>query len=95
MYSDVDEGTYILQSLLGLNLHNRNKRIVGLQQILALRHISHGAHGKWAAEPSLAYGRELGRFNQFSCVVDRVEQGNDDAMRAGIQGACAMLTDAH
>lgn len=78
---------HILQRLLGLNLHNRNQRVVGLQQILGLRDVPHRAHGKRAAKPSLPHGRELGRLDQPSRVVCRVEEGNDDAVGTGVKRA--------
>lgn len=78
--------TYILQRLLGLDLHDRQERIIGRLQILELRNTARRAHRERASEASPSRRREFRGFDQFPGVVGGVQQGNDDAVGAAVEG---------
>ncbi len=79
--------SYILQSLLSLNLNNCEQRIVRLLQILRRRLPTERSHRKGRPEPAAALRRKLGRSDQPAGVVGGTQKRHDDAMRAGIKGS--------
>lgn len=83
--------TYILQRLLGLDLHDRQERIIGRLQIFELRNTARRAHGERASKASPSCGREFRGFDQFPGVVGGVQQRNDDAVGAGVEGPCITI----
>lgn len=45
--------------------------------------------GEWRAETALADGWEFGGFNELFGVGDGVEEGDEDAVGAGVESAWA------
>lgn len=77
----VDGGNLVHGSerLVRLNLHNSQDRPVGLLQVFGERgRRGEALHGNGRAEPPPAQGRELGRLDELSGVVDCAEEGDDD-----------------
>lgn len=82
--------TYHIQSLLGLDLDNGEEMVVGIPHVVETRQVTldvKGSHGKGTAEASLADWGEFCGLDELLGVFDRVQQGNDDAVGAGVEGA--------
>lgn len=68
--------TYHVQCLLGLNLHDGQKMIVGILHVIKPRKIAfdvESSHGKWTPKSSLSDRRELGTLDQPHRVLDGVQ----------------------
>lgn len=88
---DAGDSSNVFDSLergLCLDLDDGQERAIGVLQVVGQGLVGESLGREGRAEAAVALGREFGGRDEALGVGDGVDEGNDYAMGAGVEGAC-------